>query len=129
MHAIGDSATVARLPGWRIMVGRVKRRAGQAQAEARIAAASAPPACCALCGRPLGAKVEWHHVVPRSEGGRDTVPLHPICHRAIHAALPNAELARRGTLEAIRDEPVLARFLRWIADKPADFHAPTRRAR
>jgi hypothetical protein len=55
------------------------------------------------------------------------VALHPICHRTIHAALSNADLARRGaTAEGLRDVPPIARFLAWIADKPPDFHAPTR---
>lgn len=83
---------------------------------------------CALCERPLGARVEWHHLVPRSEGGRVTVPLHPICHRTIHASADNATLARdRATPEALRAVPEIARFVRWIANKPPDFHAPTRR--
>lgn len=111
------------------MVGRIRRKAGLAEAEARAQAAAIAPPVCALCGRPLGARVEWHHVVPRSEGGTATVPLHPICHRAIHAAADNPTLARAGTLDAIRDLPPLSRFLRWIADKPPDFHAPTRRSR
>jgi hypothetical protein len=111
------------------MVGRVKRNAGLAQAAARLAAAAAAPPGCALCGRPLGRRVERHHVIPRSEGGIETVPLHPICHRTLHVAFDNATLARLGTLDALRDDPPIARFLRWIADKPADFHAPTRRAR
>lgn len=112
----------------RSMVGRVKRKAGLAAAAAR-AAATRPPDACALCRRPLGVRVEWHHVVPRSEGGVETVPLHPICHRTIHAAADNAALARAATLEAIRDWPSISRFLAWVADKPADFHAPTRRRR
>ncbi|WP_310097826.1 HNH endonuclease signature motif containing protein [Sphingomonas sp. BE138] len=111
------------------MVGRVRRKAGLAEAEALAERSDATPLVCALCGRPLGHRVEWHHVIPRSEGGTDTVPLHPICHRAVHAAADNATLARAGTLDAIRDLPPLARFLRWIADKPVDFHAPTRRRR
>ncbi len=111
------------------MVGRIKRKAGLAEAEARAGMAAIAPPVCALCRRALGTRVEWHHVIPRSEGGTDTVPLHPICHRAIHAAADNPTLARAGTLDAIRDLPPLSRFLRWIADKPADFHAPTRRGR
>ena len=75
------------------MTGRVKRRAGLAAAAA-LAERHAPPSACALCGRPLGARVEWHHLVPKSEGGRITAPVHPICHRTIHATLTNAELAR-----------------------------------
>ena len=75
------------------MRGRVRRK----QTLAALAALGEKqvPSACALCGRPLGSRTEWHHVVPKSEGGRETVPLHPICHRAIHAHVANAELARR----------------------------------
>jgi 5-methylcytosine-specific restriction endonuclease McrA len=89
-----------------------------------------PPPLCALCRRPLGHRVEWHHVIPKSQGGRDTVPLHPICHRAIHHAATNKDLARRyKTLEALSENEEIARFLKWVANKPPDFHAPTRKAR
>jgi hypothetical protein len=85
---------------------------------------------CWLCGRPLGHRVEWHHPLPKSRGGRETVPLHPICHRTIHAHLSNAELARLPAApEALRGHPDIARFLTWIADRPPDFHAPTHRGR
>lgn len=85
-----------------------------------------PP--CFLCGRPLGARVQWHHPVPKSRGGRETVPVHPICHRAIHAAIDNKTLARDyASADALRAHPDIARFLDWIRDKPPDFHAPTRR--
>ena len=74
--------------------------------------------------------MEWHHLVPKSEGGRVTAPVHPICHRTIHATLPNAELARTYADPAdLRAHPDVARFLRWIAGKDPDFHAPVRRAR
>lgn len=110
------------------MGGRVRRKT----ALARLEQESAPPRpeTCALCTRPLGRRVEWHHLVPRSEGGRDTAPVHPICHRAIHAAVSNAELARRyPTLEQLRARDDIRRFVAWVADKPPDFHAPTRRRR
>lgn len=88
------------------------------------------PQGCWLCARPLGRRVEWHHPVPRSKGGRETVPLHPICHRTIHRHLTNAELARIGSgVDALRKHPEIAKFLKWIAGKPSDFHAPTRRKR
>ena len=113
------------------MTGRVKRKRGLVAAAAlaeRDAAAGLAEAC-ALCGRPLGTRVEWHHVVPKSGGGRTTRAVHPICHRALHAALSNAELARLGTVDAARAAPEVARFVAWVADKPPDFHAPTRRGR
>ncbi|ATE65564.1 HNH endonuclease [Rhizorhabdus dicambivorans] len=85
---------------------------------------------CWLCGRPLGRRIEWHHPVPKSRGGRETVAVHPICHRTIHAHLDNAQLARLPTgPHALRDRPDIARFLAWVADKPPDFHAPTHGAR
>ncbi|WP_257575380.1 HNH endonuclease [Sphingomonas sanguinis] len=110
------------------MVGRVKRKAGLVAAAERVERTAA--LACALCERPLGVKVEWHHPVPKSEGGRQTVPVHPICHRTIHATFSNAELARGyADFAVLRAHPEMVRFLRWIARKPADFHAPTRAAR
>jgi hypothetical protein len=85
---------------------------------------------CWLCSRPLGRRVEWHHPVPRSRGGRETAPVHPLCHRTIHATFTNAELARLGPrAEALRSEARLARFLEWIAGEPPDFHVRTARRR
>lgn len=108
------------------MGGRVRRKAALAALDRQPA--TPVEQVCALCGRPLGARVEWHHVVPKSEGGRDTVPVHPICHRIIHATVSNAGLARLyPTLEQLREHEDIHRFLAWIADKPPDFHAPTRR--
>ena len=84
---------------------------------------------CWLCERPLGKRVEWHHPVPKSRKGRETVAVHPIGHRTLHANFDNRELAAisfdRDRLVA---EPRLASFMAWIADKPADFHAETRQS-
>lgn len=83
---------------------------------------------CWLCSRPLGARIEWHHPVPKSRGGREKVAIHPICHRTLHARFSNAELERiGGDLAALRADPEIARFLIWIEKKPPDFHAPTHR--
>lgn len=85
---------------------------------------------CFLCGRPIGSKVQWHHVVPKSRGGRETAPVHPICHRAIHATLTNKELERAyASADALRAQPEIARFIEWVSGKDPDFHAPTRRKR
>ncbi len=89
-----------------------------------------PSERCWLCERPLGVRIEGHHPVPKAKGGRETKPVHPICHRAIHANLTNGALMRMGAdLDALRAEPAIAAFLRWAANKPPDFHAPTRRKR
>lgn len=82
---------------------------------------------CWLCARPLGRRIQWHHPVPKAKGGRETVPVHPICHRTIHANFTNAELARTGgTREALLANAAVAKFVGWVASKPPDFHAPTK---
>lgn len=81
---------------------------------------------CWLCERPIGVRVERHHPVPKSRGGRDTVAVHPICHRMLHATFSNAQLARVGAdLTSLRSDPAMGKFLKWVANKPADFHART----
>lgn len=108
------------------MTGEKRHRPGDRHHTARGAGDSP----CWLCGRALGGRVEWHHPVPKSRGGREMVPLHPICHRAIHASFTNAQLARLpASAAALRECPEIDRFVRWIAGKPPDFHAPTARRR
>jgi hypothetical protein len=100
--------------------------AAEASLKAESGAGEGVAEGCWLCMRPLGQRVEWHHPVPKSRGGRARVPLHPICHRAIHANFTNAELERAGeSVVELRENPEIARFLRWIAPKPPDFHART----
>jgi hypothetical protein len=81
---------------------------------------------CALCGRPVPPDVPQsrHHLIPRLKGGKggETVLLHHICHKEIHATLTEAELARSfATVEALRAHPRLARFIGWVARRPPGF--------
>ncbi|WP_092780704.1 hypothetical protein [Rhodospira trueperi] len=83
---------------------------------------------CPLCGRPLiaGPSVEDHHWTPRAFGGRETSPLHRVCHRMIHRLFDPATLARRmNTPEAIRSHPDMERFLAWVRKQPPEFVART----
>ena len=85
------------------------------------------PLTCWLCERPLGDIVQCHHPVPKAKKGKVKVSVHPICHKTIHANFTNNELARIGDEPfAIRAHPAIAKFVAWIANKPADFDAPTR---
>ncbi|MDV7145168.1 HNH endonuclease [Tropicimonas sp. TH_r6] len=85
---------------------------------------------CPLCGRPIPADVRQsrHHLVPRLRGGKGgpTVLLHQICHNEIHASLSETELARDySSIEALRAQPRLARFIRWVVRRPPAFFAPS----
>ena len=83
---------------------------------------------CALCGRPIppGVPQSRHHLIPKLRGGKgsETVLLHQICHKEIHATLTETELARAyNTAEALRAHPHLAKFAAWVAKRPPGFIA------
>lgn len=88
---------------------------------------------CPICLRPLeaGPSVDRHHLVPRSEGGRATVLVHRVCHRKLHTLWSERELAALWHDPAlIRAHPDIARFARWLKNKPPTFYtrtAPMRR--
>lgn len=102
-----------------------RERRARDRADERVVDA---PAICWLCERPLGARIERHHPVPKSRGGRATAPIHPICHHTLHARFTNKELERLGCDPAtLRADEAIGRYLAWVASKDADFHAPVRR--
>ena len=56
------------------------------------------------------------------------MPIHPICHSALHKRFTNVALAKLGDdVGSIRADADIAKFLGWIANKDPDFHAPTHR--
>ena len=88
-------------------------------------ASAPPPPACWLCERPCGATVIWHHPVPKSRGGRDTVPMHPICQNMFITTFTNSELQRYGMDPSLlRIEPRVEKFISWVANKDPDFNAP-----
>ena len=90
-----------------------------------------PPAPCWLCGRPPGTTTVLHHPVPKSRGGRDVVPMHPICQQTLIANFSNAELQRHALdIDAILANPDMRKFVDWVAKKDPDFHAsPSKKKR
>lgn len=78
---------------------------------------------CALCGRPFGRTIEKHHLVPRSRGGKEQVPLHPICHVKIHSVFTEKELEEYfNTFARLRENDHIRAFVKWVAKKPPDFY-------
>lgn len=78
---------------------------------------------CWLCGRPTGKVIVWHHPVPKSRGGIDVVPMHPIWQQTLIANFSNSELQRHGMdVDGLLANPNVRMFL---ANKDPDFLAAT----
>lgn len=85
-----------------------------------------PVVACWLCERPTGKTIVWHHPVPKSRGGRDVVPMHPICQQTVMANFTNSELQRYGTdVALLLAHPNVRKFVDWVAKKDPDFTATT----
>ena len=86
---------------------------------------------CPLCDRPIPAsEVSRHHLIPKLKGGArgPTALLHRVCHGKIHSVLSEAELARSySTVEALREHPEIAKFLRWVRRRPPDYRSSSRK--
>jgi hypothetical protein len=96
----------------------------------RIAEPSGAAEPCWLCRRPIGKTTVWHHPVPKSRGGRDVVPMHPICQQALVANFTNSELQRHAMdVEALLANPNVRKFVDWVARKDPDFTATTKKQR
>ena len=77
-----------------------------------------------------GPSLDRHHPLPRSRGGRETVTMHKICHRAIHAMLSERELADGyADFGALRTHPTLAQFIVWVKKRPPEYYDRTRWSR
>jgi len=77
-----------------------------------------------------GPSVDRHHFLPRSEGGRESRPVHRVCHRKLHSLFTERELARGyATPEAIRAHPEVARFVAWVRGKHPEFWVRTATAK
>ena len=76
---------------------------------------------CELCGRQT-VETTVHHLLPKEMGGTfgSTANLCIPCHKQIHALYTNEEIAvRLTTLQQLRGDEKLARFIQWIRKQPS----------
>ncbi|WP_442955834.1 HNH endonuclease [Paenibacillus sp. y28] len=86
---------------------------------------------CELCGRDSVTTTE-HHLVPREKGGAQapTARLCVACHKQIHALFTNDQLvAGLYTLELLKANPAVARYLKWIRKQPPSVVPRLRKSR
>jgi len=113
------------------MNGRVKKKQIAGQSHSYHSALVTEGNVCQLCMRPIPkSQRDAHHLVPKSRGGVDTVILHRLCHRQIHALFTESQLAQNySTIEALRSHPEIAKFIEWISNKPTHVLPAIKRSR
>lgn len=82
------------------------------------------PRSCPLCERLMiaGPSVDEHHLIPRSQGGKEKFLVHKICHQKIHQTLSEKELARSyASWESLRAHPEISTFIGWVRKRPPEF--------
>jgi 5-methylcytosine-specific restriction protein A len=73
---------------------------------------------CALCEREVSI-TSRHHLVPKSQGGREMVDLCGACHKTLHSFFENRTLAKElHTIEAIRQDAEIAKYVAWVCKQP-----------
>lgn len=78
---------------------------------------------CVLCQRMIPKKLlTEHHLVPLLKGGKETVPMHNICHGKIHSLFSESELANKyDTIGKLMENDEIKSFVSWIRKKPDSF--------
>lgn len=70
---------------------------------------------CPLCGREVS-KVSDHHLIPKSRGGQETLPICLDCHKSIHAFFTNKELEDKfNTVENLLGDEKFAKHIKWLS--------------
>lgn len=88
-------------------------------------------AMCPLCGRLLvpGRSINLHHLVPKTFGGKESYPIHKICHSKIHSLFTERELLKvYHTWETLKSHPEIEKFVRWVARKDPEYNSSNRRS-
>ena len=86
---------------------------------------------CELCRRAVEVLTR-HHLIPVGQDGRHgpTAQLCLACHQQIHMLFDNATLARElDSLEKLRRNGKVRRFLRWVRKQSPDRRIKVRPAR
>lgn len=84
---------------------------------------------CELCQRDVN-HLTVHHLIPKQKNGHKG-PIANICsacHHQIHALFENTLLAQKlNSLEKLKQEPEMQKFLKWASKQKPDKRIPVRR--
>jgi hypothetical protein len=68
-------------------------------------------------------RIESHHLIPKTFGGKETIDIHKMCHQKIHATFSERELQHHyHTVERLCEHEEISKFVKWIHKKPIDYY-------
>lgn len=87
---------------------------------------------CPICDREMinGPSVDYHHLIPKTFKGKETIKIHRICHRKLHTLFTEREMAKYyHTIERIREHSEVQKFIKWVSRKHPEFYAGSKNKR
>lgn len=80
---------------------------------------------CPICNREMidGVSINDHHLIPKTFKGKESITLHKICHRMIHANISTRELKNYyHTIERLLEHEDIIKFVKWVQTKNPEFN-------
>jgi hypothetical protein len=75
-------------------------------------------------------QVSDHHLIPKSRGGQETIPICLDCHKSIHAFFTNKELESSfNSVESLLTNDKFANHIKWLSKQPANQRFKTKRVK
>ena len=72
---------------------------------------------CNLCGREVD-RMSRHHLIPRQKNSDGkTVKFCIPCSKQVHALFTNSQLKKLNTIEKLKVEPTIQKWVDWIKTK------------
>jgi len=72
---------------------------------------------CPICGMPMidGPSVNFHHLIPKLKGGKETKMMHTICHGKLHSLWSENELRDQyNNIETILADERIQKFIKFV---------------
>jgi hypothetical protein len=70
-----------------------------------------------------------HHLVPKSRGGKEKLPICCDCHRTIHAFFSNKQLEKEyNSVETLMTDERMRKAVKWLSKRNPRFRSRTKTA-
>lgn len=81
---------------------------------------------CPICDREMieGESIDDHHLIPKAFKGKETIILHKICHRKLHASITEREMQHYYyTVERLLEHEEIQKFVKWVSKKDPEYYS------